>query len=64
MPSLITDNLITPDELSDFLKISKSSIYRLIEGRKIAFCKIGGSLRFRKSDINEYVEQSLIEPIK
>jgi excisionase family DNA binding protein len=64
MSGSITDNLITPDELAAFLRISKSSIYRLIEGRKITFCKVGGVLRFRKNDINEYIEKSLIEPIR
>lgn len=59
-----TDNLITPDELADFLQISKATIYRLIDGRKIPFCKIGGSLRFRKSDIDGYIEKSIVEPLK
>lgn len=64
MSGLITDNLITPNELADFLRISKPSVYRLIEKRTIPFCKIGGVLRFRKNDIDEYIEKSLIEPIK
>lgn len=66
--SLNLDNLIkkpflTPDELAKFLNISRSSIYRLIENRMIAFYKIGGSLRFRKEDIEGYLEKSKIKPI-
>lgn len=64
MSGSTADNLITPDELADFLRLSKASIYRLIDGRKIPFCKIGGSLRFRKSDIDGYIEKSLVEPLK
>jgi len=59
----ITDNLITPDELADFLKISKSSIYRLVDERKLPFCKVGGSLRFRKNDIDKYLDDVCFEPI-
>lgn len=59
-----TDNLISPKELAKYLKISQATIYRLIERRKITFLKIGGSLRFSKSDIEEYLRDSRVEPIK
>jgi excisionase family DNA binding protein len=64
MSGLITDNLITPNELTEFLRISKSSLYRLVDGRIIPFCKVGGVLRFRKSDIEDYIEKSLIRPLE
>lgn len=51
----ILNKLITPDGLADILNISKSSVYRLIEGRKLPFYKIGGSLRFKISDIEKYL---------
>jgi len=58
-----TDKLITPNELAEFLQISKSSVYLLVETRKIPFYKIGGSLRFRKSDIDEYLQKSVFQPL-
>ena len=64
MPDSILDKLITPDELAEILRISKSSVYRLVDSRKLFFCKIGGTLRFRKSDITEYIKKSLIEPVE
>lgn len=57
------NNLITPGELASILKMSKSSVYRLIENRRIPFYKISGSLRFKESDIEEYINSSRIEPI-
>jgi len=63
MLGAITNNLITPDELAEFLKISKSSVYRLVDERKLPFCKVGGSLRFRKSDIDKYLDDVCFEPI-
>ena len=58
-----TNNLITPEELADIFKISKSSIYRLIDKRQIPFFKIGGKLRFSKDDVSEYLNNVRIETI-
>lgn len=60
---LTTNNFITPEELAKIFKISKSSIYRLIDKRQIPFFKIGGKLRFSQSDVNDYLENVRIEQI-
>lgn len=54
----------TPDELAEFLAISKATVYRLVGKRQLPFHKIGGVLRFKKQDIEEYLENGRIEPIK
>lgn len=59
----ITNNLITPEELASLLRMSKPSVYRLIEKRKIPFYKISGSLRFKISDIKKYIEDARIDSI-
>ena len=58
-----TPQLLTPDELAGFLKISKAGVYRLMQKRKIAFHKVGGSLRFDKNDVMSYLEQNRVESI-
>lgn len=58
-----TNNLITPEELASLLRMSKPSVYRLIEKRKIPFYKISGSLRFKISDIKKYIEDARIDSI-
>jgi len=55
---------LTPDELAQFLKISKPTIYRLVDNRKIPFYRINGSLRFDKKDILDYLQKNRIETIK
>lgn len=60
---LATNNFITPDELAEIFKISKSSIYRLIDKRQIPFFKIGGKLRFAQRDVDNYLENVRIEQI-
>ena len=61
---LTSQNLITPDELSRIFKISKPSVYRLVDNRILPFYKVGGSLRFSISDINEYLSNVKVEPIQ
>lgn len=55
--------LLTPDDLADFLQISKTSVYRMIDKRLIPFYKVKGSLRFDKSDVLEYLQNNRIEPV-
>lgn len=58
-----TKNLMTPKRLAEFLGISKSSVYLLVETRKLPFYKVGGSLRFKMTDIEEYLKTVRVEPI-
>ncbi len=47
---------MTPDELSAFMKISKTTVYRFVESRILPFYRVSGSLRFRKQDVIAYLE--------
>ena len=57
------NNLLTPADVAKFLKISKVGVYRLTDKRLIRFYKIGGSLRFAKADIIEYLKDNKVESI-
>jgi len=57
------NKLITPKELAEFLGISKSSVYLLVETRRLPFYKVGGNLRFKMSDVEEYLKSVRVEPI-
>jgi excisionase family DNA binding protein len=54
---------LTPDELAAILAISRATVYRIIARRQIAFIKVGGSLRFRRVDIEKYIESNCINPL-
>jgi len=58
-----TLRLLTPDEMADLLRISKSTLYRLIEKRKIPFYKVEGSLRFLKRDIVSYLDKNRVDSV-
>ncbi len=57
-----TPIFLSPDQLAKLLKLSKATVYRLIEKRALPFYKIGGSLRFKQNEIMEYVEKCRIKP--
>lgn len=56
-----SESLLTVDDLCKLLCLKKSYIYNLTFQRKIPFLKIGRHLRFRKSDIEAWLER-LNEP--
>ncbi|MBL7197932.1 MAG: helix-turn-helix domain-containing protein [Candidatus Omnitrophica bacterium] len=51
---------LTIDELSEYLKIPKSTLYKMTTTKKIPCVKIGRQLRFRKSAIDNWVEKQEI----
>jgi excisionase family DNA binding protein len=53
--------LLTIPEVAEMLKVSKSSVRRLIEQRVIAFAKVGGSIRFNMHDVESYLEKVRVE---
>jgi excisionase family DNA binding protein len=55
--------LMTVDELSAFLKISKAGIYRMVRRKEIPYVKIGRRLRFLKSKIDHWLDAQKVEPI-
>ena len=57
------EELMTIEELSDFLKISKSGIYNLIYRKKIPHVKIGQRVRFQRKTIEKWLENSTNYPL-
>ncbi len=56
--------LLTPDELAKMLRISKTSVYRLVERRVIRFYRIAGSLRFDERDVTAFIQSGCVEPVR
>ena len=55
------DSLITVKEVADYLKLKEQTVYLLARQNKIPSLKVGGSLRFKKSQIDAWL---LAEPKK
>ncbi len=50
-------DVLTIDELAAYLKISKSTLYKLVREGKIPSQKIGKHWRFRKGAIDQWLEE-------
>lgn len=50
-------DVLTIDELAAYLKISKSTLYKLVREGKIPSQKIGKHWRFRKGAIDRWLEE-------
>lgn len=55
----MTDEVLTLDELSDYLKLSKSTTYKLVQEGVIPGQKVGKHWRFLRSVVDEYLKGSL-----
>lgn len=58
---LIASSFLSPKELGNYLNLSKSSVYRLVENRLISVYKIRGNLRFSIEDVEKYLSKCLIK---
>ncbi|MCP4010077.1 MAG: helix-turn-helix domain-containing protein [Proteobacteria bacterium] len=50
------ERMMTVQDLMDFLQVSRSSVYRLIERKVFPVYKIEGITRFKRDDILKYIE--------
>ncbi len=55
------DRLMTVSEVSQYLRISKASVYRLVKMNKIPASKIGRQLRFRQDTLDEWLSKKEAE---
>lgn len=51
------EELLTLEELAKYLKISKHTLYKMLEKGEIPAFKIANQWRFKKSDIDKWIEQ-------
>ncbi|RKX64126.1 MAG: DNA-binding protein [Thermodesulfobacteriota bacterium] len=51
------EELLTLEEVAKYLKISKHTLYKMLEKRKIPAFKVANQWRFKKSDIDKWLEK-------
>ena len=56
------EEILTIGQVADFLKVTDRTIYRLAAAREIPAFKVGGSWRFRKADIDDWIALQAIKP--
>ena len=52
---------LTVKEVSEALRVSEDTVYRLLDKRDLPFHRIGGCKRILLSDLREYIKKSKIQ---
>jgi len=58
------ERLLNIDEAAELLSLSPNTLYLYICKRTIPFIKIQSSVRFRESDLEVWIEERLVKPVK
>ena len=58
-----TSDFFTVPELAAYLRISRPTVYRLVERRDIVFYRFPRGLRFMKKDVEAYLESCRVASI-
>jgi len=51
------NDIMTMKEVADYFKLNEKTAYRLTSDGKLPAFKVGGSWRFRKSEIDEWTKK-------
>ncbi len=49
--------ILTLKQVAQFLKVTERTIYRLAAAKKIPAFKVGGTWRFSKAEISQWIQQ-------
>jgi PTS system nitrogen regulatory IIA component len=55
---MMTDQALTIKELAKYLNVTRRTIYNLLERGELPGFKVGANWRFRKEDIDKWIEDS------
>ncbi len=58
------EKLLTLDDLADYLNVSRRTTYRLLKGSDLPAYRIGGHLRFRREDIDLWIDKQRLDQKK
>jgi len=53
----MTDQILTLKEVAAYLKLAEKTAYKLAAEGKLPGFKVGGSWRFKREDIESWIEQ-------
>ncbi|EGR0758336.1 DNA-binding protein [Vibrio parahaemolyticus] len=53
----MTDQILTLKEVAAYLKLAEKTAYRLASEGKLPGFKVGGSWRFKKEDLDKWIDE-------
>jgi excisionase family DNA binding protein len=54
--------LLRANEVAEFLACSRSEVYALKDAGKLPYCKLGGMVRFRSQDVEQFITENMVYP--
>lgn len=54
----MSNDILTLKEVAEYLKLAEKTAYRLAAEGKLPGFKVGGSWRFKESDIEQWIEEN------
>jgi excisionase family DNA binding protein len=55
------DEILTLDEMAVYLKAGKKPVYRLVQQGEMPGFKLGGTWRFRRSELDRWIAAQIAE---
>lgn len=62
LPPGLPPEVMTVEEAAAYLRLATATLYQKVSERAIPFTKIRNVLRFRKSDLDEWLQQNTVYP--
>lgn len=56
LDAAMPDEIMTVRELAEYLKLNEKTAYRLVSNGELPGFKVGGSWRFRRTDVDAWIE--------
>jgi excisionase family DNA binding protein len=53
---IMNEQILTLKEVAEYLKLTEKTAYRLAADKKLPGFKVGGSWRFKKEDLEKWIE--------
>jgi excisionase family DNA binding protein len=54
----LMDTLMTIDEVASYLRLSKDTVYRMVQKGRIPASKVGMQWRFRRADVDQWLDKN------
>ena len=56
--------LMSFEEAAAYLGIRNATLYKYTSSRKVTFIKVGRLVKFRREDLDHWIDERLIKPIE
>ena len=59
----MSNKLLTMDEASEYLGVSKLTLYGWVSARKVSYVKVGRLVKFKHEHLEKWIEQHTIRAL-